>query len=105
MKNTLRPRMRGRGTQPAISNVTISGPYNIKGPGDTPSRRRIFVCAPSSDADLACATKILHDAGRAGRTAVPPPTRTSSGCCRSSPPADPKADSIAAFNERSSGSW
>jgi mono/diheme cytochrome c family protein len=42
-ENTLRPRMRGRGTQPAIANVTISGPYDIKGPGDTPSRRRIFV--------------------------------------------------------------
>jgi mono/diheme cytochrome c family protein len=58
-ENTLRPRMRGRGTQPALSSVTISGPYNIKGPGDTPSRRRIFVCGPSSDADVACPTKIL----------------------------------------------
>ena len=39
-ENTLRPRMRGRGTQPAISNVTISGPYRPTGPGDTPSTGR-----------------------------------------------------------------
>ena len=41
---TLRPRMRSRGTQPAINSVTISGPYNATGAGDSPSRRRIFVC-------------------------------------------------------------
>ena len=45
-EETLRPRMRSRGTQPAIASVTISGPYNAKGPGDTPSRRRIFVVPP-----------------------------------------------------------
>lgn len=57
---TLRPRMRGRGTEPAIANVTISGPYNVTGPGDTPSRRRIFVCRPATSADeMPCAKKIL----------------------------------------------
>jgi mono/diheme cytochrome c family protein len=45
---TLRPRMRGRGPEPALSMVTISGPDNVKGPGDTPSRRRIFACHPST---------------------------------------------------------
>ena len=45
---TLRPRMRSRGTQPAINSVTISGPYNVTGGGDSPSRRRIFVCRPAS---------------------------------------------------------
>jgi hypothetical protein len=44
---TLRPRMRTRGTQPAINGVTISGPYNVTGSGDSPSRRRIFVCRPA----------------------------------------------------------
>ena len=39
--------MRGRGTLPAIAMVTISGPYDATGPGDTPSRRRIFVCRPT----------------------------------------------------------
>jgi hypothetical protein len=28
--------------------VTISGPFNASGPGDTPSRRRLFVCRPAS---------------------------------------------------------
>ena len=42
-ESTLRPRMRSRGTEPALSLVTISGPYGAKAPGDSPSRRRIFV--------------------------------------------------------------
>ncbi len=45
---TLRPRMRSRGTQPAINSVTISGPYKVTGSGDSPSRRRVFVCRPAS---------------------------------------------------------
>ena len=31
---------------PGISQVVISGPFNASGPGDTPSRRRLFVCTP-----------------------------------------------------------
>ncbi len=41
-------------------NVTISGPYDVKGPGDTPSRQRIFVCRPAGASDeLPCAKRIL----------------------------------------------
>src|SRR5678815_3074488 len=59
-ESTLRPRMRSRGTQPAINSVTISGPYNVTGAGDSPSRRRIFVCRPASAAEeLPCARRIL----------------------------------------------
>src|SRR5688572_3970345 len=62
---TLRPRMRSRGTQPAINSVTISGPYNVTGSGDSPSRRRIFVCRPSSAAEeLPCARRILSTLAR-----------------------------------------
>jgi mono/diheme cytochrome c family protein len=62
---TLRPRMRSRGTQPAINSVTISGPYNATGGGDSPSRRRIFVCRPSSTAEeLPCARRILSRLAR-----------------------------------------
>lgn len=32
---------------PAVYQVSINGPYDAKGPGDTPSRRRIFVSMPS----------------------------------------------------------
>jgi hypothetical protein len=34
--------------QPAIYSVSIVGPYAAKGPGDTPSRRRIFGTTPRS---------------------------------------------------------
>lgn len=57
---TLRPRQRTRGTQPAIASVTIRGPYNGKGPGDTPSREQIFTCRPKdAAAEPACAKQIL----------------------------------------------
>ncbi len=36
-----------RGGDPVLDTVTILGPYNTKGPGDTPSRRKIFVCQPA----------------------------------------------------------
>ncbi len=43
-----------------ISSVTVTGPLNPTGPGDTPSRRRIFICRPSAGEDeLPCAKKIL----------------------------------------------
>src|SRR5215831_18333454 len=53
---TLRPRMRGRGSEPALSLVTISGPYGAKTPVDSPSRRRIFACHTEDDT---CARRIL----------------------------------------------
>jgi len=63
-EETLRPRMRSRGSQPALASVTISGPYEVKGSGDTPSRRRLFVCRPDSKAassvETACARRILQ---------------------------------------------
>jgi len=62
---TLRPRMRSRGTQPAINSVTISGPYSVTGRGDSPSRQRIFVCRPASASDeLPCARRILSTLAR-----------------------------------------
>lgn len=51
--------------QPQASGVTISGPYNITGPGDTPSRAKIFVCRPASAAEEEpCARTILASVGR-----------------------------------------
>src|SRR4029077_4189881 len=50
---------------PAVSKVSISGPYNAKGLGETPSRSRIFVCHPANSADeLPCASKILSRLAR-----------------------------------------
>ncbi len=49
-----------RGFSPQLSSVTIAGPFNITGPGDTPSRRKIFVCsAQSSKEEEPCARRIL----------------------------------------------
>ena len=47
--------------QPAVYSVSIIGPYGASGPGDTPSRRRIFVIAArESDGDEdAAARRIL----------------------------------------------
>jgi hypothetical protein len=45
--------------QPAVFSITVNGPYGEASPGDTPSRRRIFVCAPGSATDEKCATNIL----------------------------------------------
>ena len=81
------PYRRGRGTESAaLAKVTISGPDEITGIGETPSRRRIFIChpagsnsgssaraeAPHAD-DAACAERILSAlARRAFRRPVTP---------------------------------
>src|SRR6266436_2349165 len=45
---------------PLIDRVEIVGPFEAKGPGDTPSRRRIFICRPGSAKDeVTCAKRIL----------------------------------------------
>jgi hypothetical protein len=48
------------GRLPSISTVTIVGPHGAKGPGDTPSRRRLFSCTPANvSQEAACARTIL----------------------------------------------
>jgi hypothetical protein len=48
-----------------IYTVTITGPYTGGMTGDTPSRRRIFVCRPASQSDEgACADRILSTLAR-----------------------------------------
>jgi hypothetical protein len=45
---------------PGITQITIAGPYNATGPGDTPTRRRVLVCTPASAVDEEpCARRIL----------------------------------------------
>ena len=62
---TLHPRQRSRGTQPAIASVTIRGPFNATGSGETPSRQRIFTCRPATPAaEPACAKQILSTLAR-----------------------------------------
>ena len=54
-----------RANPPQVTGVTITGPYNVTGPGDTASRARIFVCHPAtSQEEEPCARTILAAIGR-----------------------------------------
>ncbi len=54
-----------RGAEVGLERVEIGGPYDARGPGDTPSRRRIFVCRPGKgQAVEPCASKILASLAR-----------------------------------------
>ena len=45
---------------PALDRVEIHGPLTVDGPGDTPTRRRVFTCTPAAEADeRPCAAEIL----------------------------------------------
>jgi hypothetical protein len=48
-----------------VQGITITGPYSPTGTGDTPSRRRIFVCKPqSASEEPSCARKIVSNLSR-----------------------------------------
>ena len=52
---------------PYLRSVTVTGPFDAAGPGDTPARQRLFVCRPADadgepadlDGEEACADTIL----------------------------------------------
>jgi mono/diheme cytochrome c family protein len=50
---------------PALDEVIIEGPYNARGPGETPSLRKVLVCRPAgSEDEIPCAEKILGTLAR-----------------------------------------
>src|SRR5258708_20771343 len=51
---------------PALYSINVVGPYNATGSGDTPSRRRLFVCHPAklSEEEDRCANQILSNISR-----------------------------------------
>ena len=57
---------------PALKTISIGGPFNVTGPGLSPTRRALFICTPKdADAELPCARKILSAvAARAYRRPV-----------------------------------
>ncbi len=59
---------------PRVISVAIAGPYNVAGVGESPSRKKIFVCKPATTKDEdRCASKILSTlARRAYRRPVTP---------------------------------
>jgi hypothetical protein len=70
-EGVLRPRpmfvdiSKSKGGEPAVDSLTIVGPYSAQGPGETPSRRKIFVCLPSgSQEEEPCARQILSKLAR-----------------------------------------
>jgi hypothetical protein len=59
---------RNRAFFEGVGTVSVIGPYDATGPGDTPSRRKIFVCRPAGPTgqrdEEACATRILSNLAR-----------------------------------------
>ncbi len=50
---------------PVVDYVNVTGPFNVTGPGDTPSRQRIFTCHPAEHSEeLPCAEEILSTLAR-----------------------------------------
>jgi cytochrome c551/c552 len=48
------------GRTPGVTQLSVAGPFNATGSGDTPSRRLLLTCTPAAPADeLPCARRIL----------------------------------------------
>ena len=48
-----------------VGSLSVAGPYNVSGPGTTPSRDRIFTCRPAAPADEeSCAGEIISALAR-----------------------------------------
>ncbi|RPI51167.1 MAG: DUF1592 domain-containing protein, partial [Acidobacteria bacterium] len=56
---------------PALKTVSIGGPFNVSGPGESPTRRALFVCKPNE-----------RGASEAARGAGPPDLNNEEGCAR-----------------------
>jgi hypothetical protein len=63
---------------PHLDTFTLTGPFDATGPGDTPSRRRIFLCKPGSGAgkaeEDACARRIITTFARRAYRGLATPT-------------------------------
>src|SRR5688572_5877432 len=55
---------------PHIDEIIVTGPFNATGSGDTPSRRRIFVCQPKAQRDEEAARARSSGRWRGVRTAA-----------------------------------
>jgi len=59
-----------KGGEPAVASVAVGGPFDVKGPGETASRQRIFVCRPANNSPAdnpdneRCARTILSTLAR-----------------------------------------
>jgi hypothetical protein len=67
--------------QPAVYEISIVGPYNPAGAGDTPSRRRVFMCSPAGPPSGAARGAGAPQAQR-GAGAEGPAALKEDGCAR-----------------------
>ena len=70
LKDTVKPegilnRNRETAFFEGVGSISVAGPYNVQGPGATPSRDKIFLCHPATRAEEEpCAEKILSNLAR-----------------------------------------
>jgi mono/diheme cytochrome c family protein len=58
-------RFEDEGTPTNVRQIVVRGPYNAKGRGKTPSRDKIFICNPATEAEeTRCARRILTNLTR-----------------------------------------
>ena len=79
---------------PSLSSITISGPHALTGSGDTPSRRRIFVCRPATLTEEAGCARGSFRRWRAVPIADPSARRMWRCCFRFSKKDGPRAASM-----------
>ncbi|HLG59722.1 MAG TPA: DUF1592 domain-containing protein [Vicinamibacterales bacterium] len=70
----------GYTTAPHLSRLVITGPYNPTGLGETPSRRRVFVCNPKAPADETAPASAKASAG--SRRSSPDGSASEDGCAK-----------------------
>lgn len=56
-------------TSAGVQNLSITGPFNPTGPGDTPSRRKVFVCRPAQTDDPSAGSESARAASTADEEA------------------------------------
>jgi hypothetical protein len=55
----------GMTTLPHLHTMTVTGPVNVAGVSDTPSRHKVFTCHPANETEeVPCAKKIITKLGR-----------------------------------------
>src|ERR1700704_1324187 len=70
LKDSVKPEgilLRNRDTAffEGVGSISVAGPFNVRGPGGTASRAKIFLCHPSTQAqEEPCAEKILQNLAR-----------------------------------------
>ena len=91
---------------PQLASVIVTGPLNAKRPGDTPSRRRIFVCRPAGKGDdEPCAETDPRHVGAARVSTVRHAAPILSCCSASSATVETRGDSRPASNSGCGGFW